>query len=153
MWRLMEGLMKKGPLEDDIEIGRRIKLQRINKGISQTELGDACGVTFQQIQKYEKGMNRVGGSRMKQIAAALGVTPAHFFGVDGKPKSDSEASNETLALLTKPGALKLLRNYARLNAGGRDAINRVIAIMAGDGEKEATVRRPLQGESPIRHFE
>lgn len=127
--------MKKGPLEDDIDIGRRIRLQRINKGVSQTELGDACGITFQQIQKYEKGVNRVGGSRMKQIAAALGVTPAHFFGLDREAKSDAEASSETLALLTKPGALKLLRNYARLSPVSRDAINRVISIMAGNSEK------------------
>jgi transcriptional regulator with XRE-family HTH domain len=122
-------------LEDDIEISRRIRLQRLNKGMTQTELGEACGITFPQIQKYEKGHNRVGGSRMKQIAAALGVTPAHFFGVDGKAKGDAEASSETLALLTKPGALKPPRDYAKLTPAGRKAISSIIAIMTGHDEE------------------
>ena len=79
--------MKKGPLEDDIEIGCRIRLQRINKGVSQTELGDACGISFQQIQKYEKGVNRVGGSRMKQIAAALGSHQPISSGSTGRQRA------------------------------------------------------------------
>jgi DNA-binding XRE family transcriptional regulator len=57
-------MMVKQPLKDGVEIGRRIRRQRINKGMRQTELATSCGITFQQIQKYEKGMNRVGGSRM-----------------------------------------------------------------------------------------
>ena len=54
--------MGKRVQDTDVEIGRRIKLQRLAKGMSQTALGEACGITFQQIQKYEKGTNRVGGA-------------------------------------------------------------------------------------------
>jgi transcriptional regulator with XRE-family HTH domain len=52
-------------------------------GLSQTELADAAGITFQQIQKYEKGVNRVGASRLQQLSDALGVPPSYFF--EGAP--------------------------------------------------------------------
>lgn len=119
-------------LQEDVDIGRRIRLQRVNKGMSQSDLGAACGVTFQQIQKYEKGANRVGGGRLKQIADALSVTPAYFFASNGKANGDEVATSETLDLLTKPGALRLLRSYAKLSPARRDAVSRVCVMMAGD---------------------
>src|SRR5262249_11417088 len=67
---------------------------RIILGITQTELGDACAITFQQIQKYEKGVNRIGSSRLAQIASKLGVPIAHFFeGLDEqtRPRGTSDA--------------------------------------------------------------
>ena len=64
----------------DSEVGARIKMRRKVLGMSQTSLGEKLGVTFQQVQKYEKGMNRVGSSRLQQIAHALGTTPAALFG-------------------------------------------------------------------------
>lgn len=60
----------------DAAVGENIRMARLAAGLSQTELGAACGVTFQQIQKYEKGTNRVGGSRLMQIAEALKVPAA-----------------------------------------------------------------------------
>ena len=123
-------------LQEDVDIGRRIRLQRVNKGMSQSDLGVACGVTFQQIQKYEKGTNRVGGSRLKQIADALDVTPAHFFANNGKASADEAATGETLDLLTRPGALRLLRSYAKLSPARRDVVNRVCVMMAGDVHAE-----------------
>jgi len=57
----------------DVVVGENIRTARLTAGLSQTELGTACGITFQQIQKYEKGANRVGGSRLMQIAEALKV--------------------------------------------------------------------------------
>lgn len=66
---------KKGGDPRDVAIGQRIRAHRVAKGWSQEKLGDTLGVTFQQIQKYEKGTNRVGGSRIDAICAALGVTP------------------------------------------------------------------------------
>jgi transcriptional regulator with XRE-family HTH domain len=128
----LEDITVKRVLQEDMDIGRRIRLQRVNKGMSQSDLGVACGVTFQQIQKYEKGANRVGGSRLKQIADALGVTPAHFFANNGKENSNEVATSETLDLLTKPGALRLLRSYAKLSPARRDAVSRVCIMMAGD---------------------
>ena len=63
----------------DRHVGARIRMQRMVRGVSQTDLGNAVGISFQQIQKYEKGSNRVGASRLHQIADALEVTPESFF--------------------------------------------------------------------------
>ena len=57
----------------DIELGKRIRLRRVEQKISQAELGDKLGVSFQQVQKYEKGVNRVGAGRLTRIAEVLGV--------------------------------------------------------------------------------
>lgn len=71
----------KSPHPDDIAIGGRIKAARRQAGISQERLGEACGgITFQQVQKYEKGTNRVAGSRLIQIAQALRVPVADLTG-------------------------------------------------------------------------
>ena len=64
----------------DRHVGARIRMQRLVRGVSQTELGIAVGVSFQQVQKYEKGVNRVGASRLQQIANVLAVAPDFFFG-------------------------------------------------------------------------
>ncbi|MEF2073528.1 helix-turn-helix transcriptional regulator [Consotaella sp. CSK11QG-6] len=70
----------------DVDIGARIRSRRTALGMSQEKLGDACGITFQQIQKYEKGTNRVGGSRIVQIAAALQCSPSDLIvGSDTEP--------------------------------------------------------------------
>ena len=63
----------------DRHVGARIRMQRMVRGVSQADLGNAVGVSFQQVQKYEKGTNRVGASRLHQIADALEVTPEFFF--------------------------------------------------------------------------
>ncbi len=67
----------------DAHIGQKIRARRTLLGLNQTELADAAGITFQQIQKYEKGTNRVGASRLQQFSQALGVPPSYFF--DGLP--------------------------------------------------------------------
>src|SRR5689334_5353713 len=64
----------------DVEVGARIKSRRKILGISQSALGERLGITFQQIQKYEKGTNRVGASRLQGIANLLGTTPAALLG-------------------------------------------------------------------------
>jgi transcriptional regulator with XRE-family HTH domain len=67
----------------DTHIGQKIRTRRNLLGLSQTELADAAGITFQQVQKYEKGTNRVGASRLQQFSEALGVPPSYFF--EGAP--------------------------------------------------------------------
>jgi transcriptional regulator with XRE-family HTH domain len=67
----------------DVHIGQRMRARRILLGLSQTELADAAGITFQQVQKYEKGTNRIGAGRLQQFSEALGVPPAYFF--EGAP--------------------------------------------------------------------
>jgi transcriptional regulator with XRE-family HTH domain len=70
--------MKKIPDPIDLHVGSRVKLRRVLVGLSQEKLGDALGITFQQIQKYEKGTNRIGASRLQQASKVLGV-PVNFF--------------------------------------------------------------------------
>ncbi len=65
--------------EIDIEIGKRVRQARVAAGLSQTQLGVQLGVSFQQVQKYEKGVNRIGGGRLYKIARFLGVKVTYFF--------------------------------------------------------------------------
>lgn len=70
---------KKKPNPIDIHVGSRIRLRRNMLGLSQEKLGENLGITFQQIQKYEKGTNRVGASRLQAISSILSVPVAFFF--------------------------------------------------------------------------
>ena len=70
----------KSTTSHDVEVGQRIRARRMAKGMSQTELGNLLGVTFQQVQKYEKGVNRVGAGRLVRVAEALDVPVSFFFG-------------------------------------------------------------------------
>ena len=70
---------KKSPNPIDIHVGSRVRLRRMMLGMSQEKLGEHLGITFQQIQKYEKGTNRIGASRLQAIARGLSVPPAFFF--------------------------------------------------------------------------
>lgn len=72
-----ENKKKANPI--DVHVGSRIRLRRNMMGMSQERLGDALGITFQQVQKYEKGTNRVGASRLQAIASILGVPVSFFF--------------------------------------------------------------------------
>ena len=63
----------------DIHVGAKVREQRKAKGLSQGELGDSLGLTFQQIQKYERGANRIGASRLYQLSCILGVPVSYFF--------------------------------------------------------------------------
>ncbi len=75
--------MKKTPNPIDKHVGARLKMRRVTVGMSQSKLGEALSITFQQIQKYEKGSNRVGASRLQEMARVLSVPPAFFF--EGAP--------------------------------------------------------------------
>ena len=75
----------------DIHVGKKLRSRRTLLGKSQEELGSAVGITFQQIQKYERGMNRVGSSRLYEFANLLGVNVAYFFeGVETQKKSGGD---------------------------------------------------------------
>jgi transcriptional regulator with XRE-family HTH domain len=73
----------RGTTAVDTHVGLKIRARRNLLGLSQTELADAAGITFQQVQKYEKGANRVGAGRLMQFSEALGVPPSYFF--EGAP--------------------------------------------------------------------
>ena len=106
----------KRPDPVDIEVGHRIRIERLARGLSQTALANQLGVTFQQVQKYEKGVNRVGAGRLTKIAEVLGIEVGTFF--SGKEMLESEQSkggeSSPLKLLTVSGAFRLLRAYSEI---------------------------------------
>jgi transcriptional regulator with XRE-family HTH domain len=82
-------MTKKSPNPIDKHVGSRVRMRRMMVNMSQEKLGEKLGITFQQIQKYEKGTNRIGASRLQQIANVLGVPVGFFF--EGAPVPDSSA--------------------------------------------------------------
>jgi transcriptional regulator with XRE-family HTH domain len=95
----------------DTDIGKRVREQRLAKGMSQMQLATHLGVTFQQIQKYENGMNRIGSGRLQRIAEALNVPVAHFFKSDGNSPALTPSPAEDLAI---EGAERLLQAFRRI---------------------------------------
>ena len=111
----------------DARIGARIRMRRMLVGISQTELGEKSGVTFQQIQKYEKGTNRVSVSRLHQIAQTLGV-PVEFFyeGLSESGGTTIENVPDVTSLLGTADALDMLKAFAALE--NRAVRRRLVAL-------------------------
>ncbi len=116
---------KSGPL--DAMVGAKIRMFRINRGMSQTALAERVGVSFQQVQKYEKGANRVGASRLSQIASVLGITVGELF---ESSQEKIAATNSPVHLLAEPGALRVLKAYLRTNSRVRLAIARLVESIA-----------------------
>jgi len=113
-------------LRVDCHVGALIRHRRRELGISQTQLGDTLGVSFQQVQKYEVGANRVSASTLWRISRALDVTPGYWF--DGLPGDDAEAVRYDLAaqlLLTDDGQ-NLARAYTEIDS--RSARLALVAI-------------------------
>ena len=98
-------MTKKAPNPIDKHVGSRVRMRRMMIGMSQEKLGEKLGITFQQIQKYEKGTNRVGASRLQQIATSLSVPPSFFF--EGAPVPDGADINEK-AMANENMAIKML---------------------------------------------
>ena len=105
---------EKKPNQIDVLVGRNVRVYRLHAKLSQTVLGQRIGVTFQQVQKYERGTNRVGASRLTQIATALSVPITAFFeGVKQSPTT--EAGNMPLDLIADAQALKLAQAFADIS--------------------------------------
>ena len=114
-------MIKKTPNPVDKHVGSRVRMRRVLIGMSQEKLGDALGITFQQIQKYEKGTNRIGASRMQQIATVMNVPVSYFFddapGTDPKPAGFQEAkgSDYVVDFLTTTEGLQLNKSFVRIS--------------------------------------
>ena len=99
----------------DILVGKRIRTQRLVRKMSQSELGKHLGITFQQIQKYESGVNRVGAGRLQTIAKIFDLPVSVFFGEDNATLDASDAANETvLNFLNTARAVKLVKDFSRI---------------------------------------
>ena len=104
-------MRKRGPQGVDKIVGRNIRIYRLAKGLSQTDLANKLGITFQQIQKYEKGTNRVGSGRLFEISTILGVSViALFEGSKAVMTKHDEAS--PMNLLADPLSLRLVQAFA-----------------------------------------
>jgi transcriptional regulator with XRE-family HTH domain len=109
-------MTRKGPDSVDRIVGRNIRIYRLQKGLTQTELADQLELTFQQVQKYEKGTNRIGSGRLLKIATFLGVpVTALFKGSDEMADADKQSIFDQLA---KPHANRLLQAFARIDDDG-----------------------------------
>jgi transcriptional regulator with XRE-family HTH domain len=122
----------------DVELGRRLRLRRVEQKMSQSELADKLGVSFQQVQKYEKGVNRVGAARLQQVATALDVPVTFFFdNVDaGKRANDSKREVESLLFLDSSFSLRLLRAYSAVKnqAVQRQFVTLIESIAEAEGD-------------------
>ena len=117
----------------DVHVGTQMRKRREALGISQGRLGRHLGLTFSQIQKYEKGTNRVGAGRLYQIASFLGVTPGHFFiGIDG--------SDEATVVQREDSRLDEIRTlndaFASIKDGEtRASVLALVRSLAGDASR------------------
>jgi transcriptional regulator with XRE-family HTH domain len=115
----------------DVEVGARVRLQRKALGLSQTALAEALGLTFQQVQKYERGANRISASMLVRTAERLQTTVAALVGELDLARPPSGAVES----LSRPGALKLLQAYEALpNNAARQAFVAFATAMAASGE-------------------
>ncbi|MGB9365486.1 MAG: helix-turn-helix transcriptional regulator [Xanthobacteraceae bacterium] len=97
---------------EDVEIGRKIRALRLQRGLSQSGLAEGIGLTFQQVQKYEKGANRVSAGRLQRIADLLNVPVTFFYsGMSARTKKH-DVENAGIALIQTKGAMRLMRSYA-----------------------------------------
>jgi transcriptional regulator with XRE-family HTH domain len=113
---------KKKPNPIDVHVGSRIRLRRNMLGVSQEKLGELLGITFQQIQKYEKGSNRVGASRLQAISSILNV-PVSFFFEDAPGEStaggfaEDAGTSYVVDFLSSTEGLQLNRAFVRIRDG------------------------------------
>lgn len=110
----------KAPHPVEVHIGARLRIARTMIGMSQEKLGKKLGLNFQQIQKYEKGANRIGGSRLWEIALALEVPPAFFFdGLENTPAEDPDISgyaNEVMTFASSKDGLRLITRFRAIRS-------------------------------------
>ena len=128
--------MSRSPNETDVVVGSRIRLRRKQLSMTQTDLAQQLGITFQQVQKYEKGTNRVGASRLAHLAQILEVPIPFFF-----PQQDTaDSPDEILSLLADPQALELQRAFALVASS---AMRRaIIALARAAGDRPHPESRP-----------
>ena len=129
--------LERSPNPIDRHVGLRIRLRRKELGVSQEKLADQIGLTFQQVQKYENGANRISASRLVQIADTLQVSATSFIeGLGAYAERGQDARRRSLP----PGAEQLLDVYAKLAAPMRDAVVQLAKSLA-DGVTPSRAKR------------
>ncbi|MFV0368419.1 MAG: helix-turn-helix domain-containing protein [Hyphomicrobiaceae bacterium] len=126
----------------DVHVGTRVRMRRMLLSMSQEKLGELLGLTFQQVQKYEKGVNRIGASRLYELSKVLNVNVEYFFdemdaslegGVTGSGLSNGAESNYVSDVLSSRDGLELNKAFARImDPRQRRAIVELAKTMAGE---------------------
>jgi transcriptional regulator with XRE-family HTH domain len=127
----------KSPNKDDQIIGGNLRRQRLLKGLSQEKLGDACNITFQQIQKYEKGTNGIRGSRLVQLAAVLQCPITDLFLGTSKKingKTIDQEVDPVRALGMSSRGIQLARNFNNMPGGVQSALAHLCETIGGNDE-------------------
>ncbi|QJE72164.1 helix-turn-helix transcriptional regulator [Aerophototrophica crusticola] len=130
-----------GPNPIDIHVGQRLRLRRTLLGLSQETLGEAVGITFQQLQKYERGANRISASRLFNLSQVLGVPVTFFF--EDLPAQGPDLSNgvpsetQEFESMARRETLELVRAYYRIpEEPVRRRAFELIKALAGDVEED-----------------
>ena len=145
----------------DVHVGQRIRQRRVLLGMSQTDLAKAVGLTFQQVQKYERGANRTSASRLFEFAAILRVSIPHFFeemsgetsgrAKRGRPKANVGA--DEASMLDRGETLKLVRSFYKID--DKNARRHIVAFIEelaaqlGNGNVDTTTSEGV-GRKPLR---
>ena len=127
---MTQTITRNAPDTLDVAIGASIRLRRRQAGISQEMLAENCGVSFQQVQKYENGANRVSFSRLVQIAHALGLRVSELVGDIDEAAGLSPAEATLLTDLGISGATDLLRDFAGLSPALRGRVRDLVREIA-----------------------
>lgn len=127
----------KTPDPMDVALGAAVRIRRRTIGMSQEALAEQCGVSFQQIQKYENGANRISFSRLVQIARALRCRVVDLMDVLDTPGSDG-GDVDLLSRMRTPGALEMLAAFERLPQEARNSLVNLLRVLT---EPEAASRR------------
>lgn len=132
-------IVKKQPNPIDVHVGSRVRLRRMMGGMSQEKLGEGLGITFQQIQKYEKGTNRIGASRLQHIARLLTVPVSWFFeDAPGSeptavPVTGSDPHRTAIEFLSTGEGISLNRAFVRIRDPKiRRKVIELVRTLAGD---------------------
>ena len=126
-----------GPDPIDVAVGHRIRVRRKWLAISQSTLADYLGVSFQQVQKYERGANRVSASMLVRIAKRLETSVGELVGEDAEPRGDQSLFEK----LATPGAVQLLEAFAKLQQPAlRTAVLNLTRALVEDSDEVATKR-------------
>jgi transcriptional regulator with XRE-family HTH domain len=153
---MRQKLMAKASNMVDIYVGARLRMRRTMLGMSQSKLGELLGVTFQQIQKYEKGSNRISASRLQHTARVLDVSPSFFFegapaqAVEGGFAEDTQQSYVVDFLASTEG-LQLNRAFLRVRDPKvrRRIVDLVVSLASSEDVADASGEKNSQG-SPVR---
>ena len=121
----------KTPDPMDVALGAAVRIRRRTIGMSQEALAEQCGVSFQQIQKYENGANRISFSRLVQIARALRCRVVDLMDVLDTPGQEPTGDMDLLGRMRTPGALELLAAFERLPPDARSSLVSFMRALTG----------------------